>query len=190
MLSTTPTTATPAAESGGLDDDFCPSFTIQVAAGGRVYSMTRRAATLSELLREMPTADDTNHYTFPESSNFKPVALDFVVEYLQHYDGTMPPPPRKPLLMNDMNADLCEWDVSFMMRVHASHLANVYSLMYAANYLGVTSLLDLAAVKVASLIKGKPLDALREILKLPSDTPKELVQVQLFDPRTRDTTQL
>jgi len=62
--------------------------------------------------------------------------------------------------------------------------------MYAANYLGVTSLLDLAAAKVASLIKGKTLDVLREILELPSDTSKELVQAQSFDPRTRDTTQL
>jgi hypothetical protein len=41
---------------------------------------------------------------------------------------------------------------------------NLYDLILAANYLDIKSLLHLGCAKVASLIKGQPLEKIKEIL--------------------------
>ena len=41
---------------------------------------------------------------------------------------------------------------------------NLYSLIRAANYMDIQPLLQLACTKVASMIKGKSLDAIKDII--------------------------
>ncbi len=49
----------------------------------------------------------------------------------------------------------------------------LYDLILAANYLDITALLHLGCAKVASFIKGQPLDKIKDILS-PGTTPKEV----------------
>ncbi len=44
--------------------------------------------------------------------------------------------------------------------------AQLYDLILAANYMDIKSLLHLGCAKVASLIKGQPLEKIKEILAI------------------------
>lgn len=62
----------------------------------------------------------------------------------------------------------CEWDVEFIentvMGNPETAKDNLYSLIRAANYMDIQPLLQLACTKVASMIKGKSLDKIKDII--------------------------
>lgn len=49
----------------------------------------------------------------------------------------------------------------------------LFSLLTAANYMGIKPLLDLACLKVTFQLNGKNSEEIREILMLPELTPEE-----------------
>ena len=87
-----------------------------------------------------------------------------VVEYLVYHKGTEPPPPEKPLRSKVMK-DVCKdpWDAEYIDKV-GEHRQLLYDLILAANYMDIKSLLHLGCAKVATLIKGVPLEKIKEIL--------------------------
>jgi S-phase kinase-associated protein 1 len=87
-----------------------------------------------------------------------------VVEYMNQHKGVQPPIVEKPLWSNVM-ADVCSdpWDAAFIDRVDEVR-QTLYDLILAANYMDVKSLLHLGCAKVASLIKGQPLEKIKDIL--------------------------
>jgi len=74
--------------------------------------------------------------------------------------------------MGDM---VSEWDADFV-NVDQKLL---FELVLAANYMDIKSLLDLTCAKVASMIKGKTPDEIRETFNIVNDfTPEEEAQVR------------
>ncbi len=71
----------------------------------------------------------------------------------------------KPLKSNKMG-DVCKdpWDAKFIDDVDNRSRQQLYDIILAANYLDIRSLLHLGCAKVASLIKGQPLDKIKDIL--------------------------
>jgi hypothetical protein len=61
--------------------------------------------------------------------------------------------------------DVCKdaWDAEFIDRI-GENRQMLYDLILAANYMDIKSLLHLGCAKVASLIKGQPLEKIKEIL--------------------------
>jgi hypothetical protein len=57
-----------------------------------------------------------------------------------------------------------KWDALFIDDVDAKCRQSLYDLTLTANCLGVDSLLHLCCAKVACLIKGQPLEKIKEIL--------------------------
>jgi len=90
--------------------------------------------------------------------------LGRVLEYMNHHKGTEPPIIPKPLRSKEMK-QVCSdpWDAQYIDKIGDTR-QDLYDLILAANYLDIKSLLHLGCAKVASLIKGQPLEKIKEIL--------------------------
>jgi S-phase kinase-associated protein 1 len=90
--------------------------------------------------------------------------LSEVLTYMNHHKGVEPPIVEKPLRSKVMK-DVCKdpFDAEFIDRIGENRQA-LYDLILAANYMDIKSLLHLGCAKVASLIKGQPLEKIKDIL--------------------------
>jgi|SaaInlStandDraft_1057018.scaffolds.fasta_scaffold03421_11 S-phase kinase-associated protein 1 len=102
-----------------------------------------------------------------KDNNCKELKLDFTYEILKHiisyvekYKGNFPI-YKKPLV-NSLKNTINKWDFKYIDK-DFNFLSN---LINSSNYLDIEPLLDLSCMKVASLIKGKPLNEVKKILKL------------------------
>jgi len=103
----------------------------------------------------------------------KGAILDLVVQYMTHHAGVEPPIIEKPLrskLMKDVCKD--KWDAEFIDNI-GNNRQQLYDLILAANYMDVKSLLHLGCAKVASLIKGQPLEKIKDILAVDQSANKK-----------------
>ena len=87
-----------------------------------------------------------------------------VVEYMQYHKGVEPPPPEKPLRSRSMR-DVCKdpWDADFMDRIGEQRQL-LYDVILAANYMDIKTLLNLGCAKVGTIIKGEPLERVKDKL--------------------------
>lgn len=77
---------------------------------------------------------------------------------------------------SDLSKLVQEFYATFIMSVDNDTL---YHLTLAANYLDIPSLLDLTSARIASFIKDKSLEQIRENLGIVSDfTPEEEAQIR------------
>jgi len=83
---------------------------------------------------------------------------------MNHHKGTEPPIIPKPLRSKEMK-QVCSdpWDATYIDKIGETR-QDLYDLILAANYMDVKSLLHLGCAKVASLIKGQPLEKIKDIL--------------------------
>lgn len=90
--------------------------------------------------------------------------LELVAKYMEHHKGVEQKLIEKPLRSKVMK-DVCSdpWDAKFIDEVGEKR-QQLYDLILAANYLDIRCLLHLGCAKVASLIKGQPLEKVKEIL--------------------------
>ena len=96
--------------------------------------------------------------------------LKKIQEYLEHYQDKEPTPVQAPLISNDLKANgISEWDLSFI-NIESS---KVFELLTAANYMDIQCLLDLAAAKIASIIKGLTPEDINNKFKFPIMSPDE-----------------
>jgi len=144
----------------GLEDEAKPLKL--VSKDKKEFSVERKHAFVSTLVKTSLETDDA-----AAELNIPGVVgsiLDLVVSYMTHHKGTEPPLVEKPLrskLMKDVVQD--KWDADFIDRI-GDNRQQLYDLILAANYMDIKSLLHLGCAKVASLIKGQPLEKIKEIL--------------------------
>jgi len=88
--------------------------------------------------------------------------LTRIAEWVRHHAAQEPPEPEKPLRSNDMH-QVCDdpWDADF---VDALTRQQLYELILNAQILGIKSLVALGCAKIAALIKGQPIEQIRQIL--------------------------
>ena len=104
--------------------------------------------------------------------------LKKVVEYLAHYKDKEPQQIPKPLPSQDLKEVTDEWDVNF---INGMDLDSVFDLINAANYMDISSLLDLACAKIASLMKGKSAAEIRAMFNIECDlTEDELKEYEEY----------
>lgn len=98
--------------------------------------------------------------------------LDLIVTYMKHHKGTEPPIIDKPLRSKVMK-EVCKdpFDATFIDEI-GENRQQLYDLILAANYMDVKSLLHLGCAKVASLIKGQPVEKIKDILAQGSKGPR------------------
>jgi len=128
----------------------------------REFSVDRKHAFISNLVKtSMENDDGAAEVPIPGVTG---QILELVVRYMAHHKGTDPPLVEKPLrskVMKDVCSD--KWDAEFIDTI-GDNRQQLYDLILAANYMDIKSLLHLGCAKVASLIKGQPLEKIKEIL--------------------------
>jgi len=151
-----------AAGVGGLDDDV-PAGTLKIVSKDKKeYDVERKNAVISTLIKTALDTDATA--TEVPVPGVASAILAEVVTYMNHHKGVEPPIIEKPLRSKVMK-DVCKdpFDADFIDRIGENRQA-LYDLILAANYMDIKSLLHLGCAKVASLIKGQPLEKIKDIL--------------------------
>ena len=98
-----------------------------------------------------------------------------VISFCEHHVREPMHDIEKPLKSSNMAEVVSEWDANFV-KVEQDVL---FELILAANYMDIKSLLDLTCAKVASMIKGKTPEQIRQTFNITNDfTPEEEAQVR------------
>jgi S-phase kinase-associated protein 1 len=153
-----------------------------VSSEGDKFEVETRTAAMSELVKTMlidgdddDEDEDENEQEIP-LPNVKSAVLAKVVEFC-NYRVTNGPMKEieKPLKSASFVECVGERDANFV----AIEQEMLFELILAANYMDIKSLLDLTCAKVASMLKGKTPEEIRQTLNIVNDfTPEEEAQVR------------
>lgn len=156
-----------------LDDDKDSGKMIKlVSKEKKEFTLERKYSFISTLVKTSLENDDkAEEVPIPSVSG---EILELVVRYMKEHKGVEPPIIEKPLRSKVM-ADVCsyKWDATYIDKI-AENRQTLYDLILAANYMDIKSLLHLGSAKVASLIKGQPLEKIKDILDPNQDAKKRV----------------
>jgi S-phase kinase-associated protein 1 len=147
---------------GGLDDGEASGNLKLTSKDAKAFELPKKNSLISTLVKTSLDTDPTA--TEVPIPGVQAEILEKVIEYMNHHGGVEPPIIEKPLrskVMKEVVKD--EWDAIFIDKI-GDNRQQLYDLILAANYMDVKSLLHLGCAKVASLIKGQPLEKIKEIL--------------------------
>jgi len=94
--------------------------------------------------------------------------LQKVIEYCKYHHNNKAEEIEKPL-KGKIEDVICQWDKQFL----DIEQALLIELVMAANYMNIKDLLDLTCAKVASLIKGKSPEQIRDLFGIDNDFTAE-----------------
>ena len=147
----------------GLDDDVSSGKPLKLSSKDKKeFVVERKHAFISTLVKTSLENDDkAEEVPIPGVTG---AILELVVNYMKEHKGVEPPIIEKPLRSKVMK-DVCphKWDADYIDKIGETR-QQLYDLILAANYMDIKSLLHLGCAKVASLIKGQPLEKIKEIL--------------------------
>jgi S-phase kinase-associated protein 1 len=154
-------------EIASLDDaDNDMKEIILISKGGDRFVIPKKYAKISGLLK-VSVEGDKEETEFPLDVDTEELAL--VHEYMEHHKGVEPPIVERPLKAKIMSENVKDpWDATFIDRLGKDPECadDVIRLCTASNYLEILSLLHLSCAKVASLIKGEPLEKMKKLLEM------------------------
>lgn len=147
-----------------------------VSQEGEQFEVSLNIATMSELVKTMfdteQLEDEVQEMPLP---NVKTSILSKVIEFLTHYKGEPMTEIEKPLKSSNMNEVVQEWYADFV-NVDQEIL---FELILAANFMDIPPLLELSCATVASMVKGKTPDEIRDHFEIVNDfTPAEEAQIR------------
>ena len=88
--------------------------------------------------------------------------LKLIVEYLKHHNGKVPQEIAKPIRSVKMERIVDDrWDATFIDNMSKK---TIFQVILGANYMDLPSLLHLGCAKIATLIKGKSPEEIKNIL--------------------------
>ena len=146
--------------------------TIKVkSSDGKVIELSTKAASKSKLLSGVIQ-------DYPEDSEFplnkiNGETLEKVKEYLVHYQDSEPRQIEKPL-PKDFKDCVDEWDYKFI----GDDNAQILAIIFAANFMDIKPLLELAAAKVATLIRGTTTESIRKDFEIKDFSKEEEKQME------------
>lgn len=147
-----------------------------VSMDGDSFEVSRSVACMSELVKSIldEEPDDEEGQEIP-LANVKSSVLSKVIEFCKYHYSDPMKEIEKPLKSADMKEVVSSWDADFV-DIEQDVL---FELILAANYMDIKSLLDLSCAKVASMIKDKTPQAIRETFNIINDfTPEEENQIR------------
>lgn len=116
-------------------------------------SFSKKAAVLSVTIKEL--IEDLGETDIPIPVKVKSVILEKAMEWAEHHKSDFQE------TVEEGKKVLNEWDTNFIKKFTDDEMVD---LLLAANYLHMKPLLDLASIQVASLVKGKSPQELRQVL--------------------------
>jgi S-phase kinase-associated protein 1 len=142
------------------------------------YKVTRSAALMSGLLKDMLEDQSEGDQTVIPVPNVTGRTLKFVVQYMEHHNNSKAEALEKPL-RGRIEDVISEWDKAFLftdlVKDHdEKQHETLIDVIMAANFLNVKDLLDLTCACIASMIKGKTPEQIRALFNIENDfTPEE-----------------
>ena len=94
-------------------------------------------------------------------------------EYLVHYQDSEPRQIEKPL-PKDFKDCVDEWDYKFI----GDDNTQILAIIFAANFMDIKPLLELAAAKVATLIRGTTTESIRKDFEIKDFSKEEEKQME------------
>lgn len=146
----------------GLDDTPLEGDVVLITQDGKCFTIPKRVASMSKVFDDALRNDDKA--TELPVPNVSGDIMDLIIQFMTHHDGVHPPIIEKPLRSKFIKEVVKDpWDATFIDQI-GDVRQKLYDLILAANFMDCKSLLHLGCAKVASLIKGQPLDKVKEIL--------------------------
>ena len=144
-----------------------------MSSDGEKFQVSEKAARRSQLIKGI--IDDYPDDPEVPLHNVKSAILQRIISYLENYRDTEPREIEKPLPSNNFNDCVDAWDFQFIdMEIEV-----IFEIIFAANYMDIKPLLELASSKIASIIKGKSPEEIRRIFNIQNDfTPEEEAQIR------------
>lgn len=147
-----------------------------ISQDGEQFVVPFDVATMSELVKTMfdpdQPEDEVQEIPLP---NIKTSILAKVIEFLTHYKVEPMTEIEKPLKSSNMNEVVQEWYADFV-NVDQETL---FELILAANFMDIPPLLELSCATVASMVKGKTPEEIRQHFNIVNDfTPAEEAQIR------------
>lgn len=139
---------------------------------GTINDALKIAKLKNELATPSTTMEQTSESYLPSEpillSNITGSVMQKVLDYVEHHKNDPPLPPNYDVQIREWD-HLDEWDESYL-KVDQMTL---FSIICAANYLNIKTLLDLTCKAVAGMIRGKGVDELRAYFGAPDDLTEE-----------------
>eukprot|EP00470_Lotharella_oceanica_P005665 CAMPEP_0170166450 /NCGR_PEP_ID=MMETSP0040_2-20121228/92_1 /TAXON_ID=641309 /ORGANISM="Lotharella oceanica, Strain CCMP622" /LENGTH=181 /DNA_ID=CAMNT_0010404153 /DNA_START=48 /DNA_END=593 /DNA_ORIENTATION=+ len=153
----------PKEEVNGLDAEVKDEMITLKSKDGKSIEVNKKYAFISAVIKTSLENDaDAKEVPIP---GVKYDTLEHIVKYMNHHKGTEPAIIDKPLRNKKMSENVKDkWDAPFIDEIGNGNRQPLYDLILAANYMDIKALLHLGCAKVASLIKGQPLERIKEIL--------------------------
>jgi S-phase kinase-associated protein 1 len=132
-------------------------------------------AKMSDLVKSMIDEDDSEEVSEIPLPNVKANVLQKVIEFCEHHSVEPMTEIEKPLKSQNMADVVQQWYADYV-NVEQGLL---FELILAANYMDIKPLLDLTCATVASMIKGKTPEEIRNTFNIANDfSPEEEAQVR------------
>jgi len=147
----------------GLDEEEATGSVKLISKDKKEFTVEKKFAQISTLVKT--TLEQDKSATEVPIPGVTSAILAKVIDYMEHHKGTEPPIIPKPLRSKEMKMVCSDpWDATYIDKVDDVSRQDLYDLILAANYMDIKSLLHLGCAKVASLIKGQPLEKIKDIL--------------------------
>ena len=131
----------------------------------------RLSKLLSNLLEEFKNEEELN------ISEIDGETLKIIAEYLNHYAEKEPKEVSKPLVRYEIDFLYGTWEKKFIYKFKEKY--QIWRILEAANYLGISSLLDLGSSYVACLIRDYSSKEILDYFELEEDmTEQEVEQME------------
>jgi len=147
------------------------------------YKLSRNAAKMSGLLKDMLEDQSEGEQTVIPIPNVSGRTLKYVIEYCEYHKDSPADPIDKPL-KGKIEDVVCEWDKAYLFKdLVKDHDEKQHDLLIdvvmAANFLNIKDLLDLTCACIASMIKGKTPEQIRSLFYIENDfTPEEEAKIR------------
>jgi len=154
-------------ELGGLDDDVDDILIlISCDEPPQRFEISRKAALMCNLVKSILEGDAQAKQI--EIKKVQGNILSLIVQYLKHHNGKKPAEIAKPIRSVKMERIVEDkWDADY---INDMSKKTIFQVILGANYMDLPSLLHLGCAKIATLIKGKSPDEIKQILSDDSDT--------------------
>jgi len=131
-----------------------------VSKQGDEYTILAKNASISGLITS--ALSDESAKEIPLDVNG--LVLENIVEFMNHRKGDSQISVEKPLKSTDMKiACSNKWEAEFIDKL-GENKKLLYDFILASNYMDIQASLHLGSAKVASMLKGQPIDKIKDIL--------------------------
>ncbi len=147
-------------------DEHIEEFITIISNDNIEYKVNKKFLSISNFLNTALELENNKIINVNVNSNI----LSIILEYINHHQGTPGKIPEQPLRSKNLKDLIDEQDANFINKIggetenEPEKRKVLYELITACNYLDLKCLLYISCAKIASLIKGEPLEKIKNIL--------------------------